>query len=163
MTPTTEYEELIDDIVGSHLKCAKGNGTLDDAPIETGPDGFRVTIFAPTAQHGRIKWVDHRPVDKVLCKYSDGFPVWEEMPDGWNAYTCFQGSAPNGELLTFTSALGARKDAQERDSAISFPRQAGVPDLHLKHETEGRRSQQYRSCLQDYGLGQRQHLRRLFP
>jgi hypothetical protein len=111
MTQDTEYtqEPVDDDLVGAFLKCAKGVWSLDDEGIETGPDGFRLTILTPTAKHGRVKWENGRIVARVLHKYSEGDPSWEEMPDGWNAYTTFQGIAED-ELLTFkSSSYGARR------------------------------------------------------
>jgi hypothetical protein len=137
MGHATEYEELIDDIVGSHLKCSKGNWTLDDSPIETGPDGFRLTIFAPTAQHGRIKWVDGHPRGKVLQKYSDGLPTYEEMPEGWNGYTVFQGISNSGELLTFTSALGVRKTLKNVIQQFRFRGKRAFPTCTLGTKPRG--------------------------
>jgi hypothetical protein len=137
MEHMTEHEEAIDDIVGSHLKCSKGNWTLDDSPIETGPDGFRVTIFAPTAQHGRMRWVDGHPDGKVLQKYSDGFPTFEKMPEGWNAYTVFQGISNSGELLTFTSALGARKTLKNAIQQFRFRGGRAFPICTLDTKPRG--------------------------
>jgi hypothetical protein len=137
MEHATEHEELIDDIVGSHLKCSKGNWTLDDSPIETGPDGFRVTILVPTARHGRIKWVDHRRVDRVLQKYSDCDPDFEKLPEGWNALTCFQGVTDNGELLTFTSAYGARKSLKNAIQQYRFRGKRAFPVCSLATKPRG--------------------------
>jgi hypothetical protein len=138
MSNETEYpEDLNDNIIGQHLKCSKGEWTLDDAKIETGPNGFRVTILPPTAMHGRVKWVDHRPVEKMLNKYDDGFPPWDKLPDGWSAYTCFQGLAPNGELLTFTSAYGARKTLKNVITQYQFRRRRQFPICTLGTKPRG--------------------------
>jgi hypothetical protein len=100
---------LAGEIIGLHLESPKGAWQIGDEKIAIGPDGFKFTFFAPTARWGRILWVDERPADKVLHKYSDGFPVYEELPEGWSHHTMVYGAAADGQLLTFTSAYGARK------------------------------------------------------
>ena len=97
---------LAGEIIGLHLDCPKGLWQVGGEKIET---GFHFTFFAPTAMWGRILWVDSWPVDKVLHKYSDGWPIYEELPPGWSHHTMAYGASADGQLVTFTSAYGARK------------------------------------------------------
>ena len=121
-------ETHADDIVGLHLKCSKGQWSIDDEKIDDiGKDGFRFTALPATARWGRIKWVDGLPVDKVTQLYSDGYPDWEELPPGWEAYTGMQGLTLGEEVLTFTSAFGARKTIKNLLGQYDFRRGRQLP------------------------------------
>jgi hypothetical protein len=112
-SPQDDYsaEDLGDEIVGLQLKCGKGGiYTLDGVQITIGPDGFEFTAFPSTAKWGFIKWVDRFPVNKQLYNWFDRPPNFEPLPDeDWSRYTGCYGVAEDGQLLTFTSALGLRK------------------------------------------------------
>jgi hypothetical protein len=119
-------EPVDDDLVGSFLKFAKGVWTLDDGDIAVGPAGFRMTVFVPTARHGRVLWEDGRITERITQKYSDGDPAFGDMPDGWNAYTSFQAIA-DGEIITFRSSSWSargRKRLSTASTAIARSRPA---------------------------------------
>jgi hypothetical protein len=138
MAQIAEYrEEPTEDIVGLHLKCAKGTWSYDDEKIETGPTGFQFTVLPPTAQHGRVKWVEGHPVAKALRKYDECDPGWEELPEGWSAYTSVLGIDTKGELLTFTSAYGARKTLKNIITQYRFRRRRQFPVCTLDTRPRG--------------------------
>ena len=107
------YDGSFDLIVGGFLKCPKGNWLLDDAKVETGPDGVRVTILMTTAQHGCVYFDKSsgkaHPIVTQLGWYEDCDPSREALPDGLDPYTIVQ-CLIGEELCTFAaSSYGARK------------------------------------------------------
>jgi hypothetical protein len=105
---SSNFDALIGEVLGQHLKCGKGGiFTLDGAQIPTGPDGFRFTALAGTAAYGRVRFEDDFPVERNLRLFGDSFPRYgEELPDGWSWASWMLGVGADDQLLTFTGAYG---------------------------------------------------------
>jgi hypothetical protein len=73
----------------------------------------------------------------VTQLYSDGYPDWEELPPGWEAYTGLQGLTLGGEVLTFTSAFGARKTVKNLLGQYDFRRGRQFPVCTLSTRPRG--------------------------
>jgi hypothetical protein len=133
----TALEAALSGIIGLHMKCAKSVWTLDGERLKIGADGFSFTALPSTAVWGQQRWLDGHPVDPILHKYSDGFPDYEKLPGGWDAYTGINGLTLGGEVLTFTSAYGARATIKNLFTQYQFRRMRQFPICTLATKPRG--------------------------
>jgi hypothetical protein len=95
---------------GGFLKSNSKDGRwlLDDAEVETGPNGLRVAFLMSTAMHGWVLWEDGRIIERKTRRYADG-PPEQRGPDGWDPSTsCLGVTMPDeegaGRLITWASS-----------------------------------------------------------
>ena len=125
-TPSPE-ESGHDLVVGSHIKCPKGEWQKDDEPLKTGKDGARMAVLMHLAESADVTWDNSGkvpvPIISNRVPYAEGNPHPGKRPEGVGAYTvfpCLINEGPvadytKGKLGTFTaSSWSARKSVPPR-------------------------------------------------
>lgn len=99
------FDALADEtsgIVGAHLKCTKGEWTLDGEPIQ---DDFRVAVIIDTAEVGEVRWEGGRIVERRVGLLKQGaMPPTEKCEEGWCPYTSILCVDEGRGYCTFTSS-----------------------------------------------------------
>ncbi len=95
---------------GKRLKCSRGNWSLDGVPVDTGPNGLKVTVIMSTALWGAIAFENGVVTGRRAARYEDVAPSFEAPEPGWEPLTEVLAVLDDDELATFTgTAWGARR------------------------------------------------------
>jgi hypothetical protein len=110
------WQQAADDagaLEGARLTCAKGIWSRDGVPI--GADELakmRIVVLMESAQHGELKWVDHKVAERQMAFYSVVPPSGEYLGDDWSPATQFVCvDLESRAEMTFTSAAWSGRRA----------------------------------------------------